>query len=69
MFNLNKEQLSKYTEWIKEHNKTCKYTDPMKQGAIGGRITFSFTPTGLGTLVQVKCMCGEVYDLSDCENW
>ena len=31
--------------------------------------TFSFTPTGLGTLVQVKCMCGEVYDLSDCENW
>lgn len=39
-------------------------------GAIGGSLTYSFTPTSLGTVVQVKHgLSGETLDLSDYENW
>ena len=37
-------------------------------GAIGGEVTFSFSPTGLGTVVQVKCR-DKVLDLTDYESW
>jgi hypothetical protein len=66
MFDLDKEQSIKYNEWTKGHDKVCKFTQPgASAGAIGGRLTFEFTPTGLGTIVRVKCACGEEVDLTD----
>ena len=38
-------------------------------GAIDGKTTFSFTPTSIGTVVKVKCVCGNEADLTDYENW
>lgn len=60
-FELNKEQVEKLDKW-KEHCKTYA-------GAIGGRISITFTPTGLGTCIEAKCICGEKIDLTDAENW
>ena len=41
----------------------------MNQGAIGGRLSYRFTPTGLGEIVVVTCACGEEVDLSFSEDW
>ena len=39
-------------------------------GAIGGGLTFSFTPTGIGTVVRVtEAITGEVLDLTDYDMW
>lgn len=39
-------------------------------GAIGGGLTYTFTPTGLGTFIKVKeYITQKEIDLSHCENW
>ena len=60
IFELCSEEIKKLNEWDK-HECTVKNN----QGAIGGRLTFFFTPTSLGTIIKVKCGCGEEIDLTD----
>lgn len=74
MFHLTDEQAQEIKDWRKTHK--CKLrTDShgvegeIYVGAIGGAIQYCFTPTGLGTLVTVKCACGESHDVSDTEDW
>ena len=67
MFDLDEEDSKKFTEWDGKHKKGCDcYHNP---GAIGGRLTFSFTPTGLGCITVIKCACGEKLDLTDYDSW
>ena len=47
-FALDSSQIAKLEEWFKTKDLT-EYT-----GAIGGRFTFSFTPTSLGDVVIVS---------------
>jgi hypothetical protein len=55
----------KFKNWDKKHT-ACRGQD----GAIGGRLTFSFTPTGLGTIIKVRCsICKREIDLTDTNNW
>lgn len=68
-FGLSKEEQIKFNKWIQKHNKKCKYSDSMKTGAIGGRLTYMFTPTSLGVITKVKCACGEEIDLTDTDLW
>jgi len=69
LFELSEQEQQDFDEWKVEHNKTCKFADPMSQGAIGGRLSFQFTPTSLGMITKVKCACGEEIDLTDVSNW
>lgn len=67
-------ELTKFRAWEVEHNKTCKFYDDGTQvaspsGAIGGRFTYSFTPTGLGHVVVVSCTCGMKINITDFDNW
>lgn len=65
-FCLTEEEENKYRSWLKEHNKIC----PIKySGAIGGKISFLFTPTSLGVITQVICSCREKINLTDYEGW
>ena len=38
-------------------------------GAIGGRWTYKLTPTGLGTIIVVQCICGEEENVTDFNSW
>jgi len=63
MFALTKEQSEKLNEWAKALKNG-------PTGAIGGRFTYSFTPTSLGTIVKVKCgLTNEEVDLTDYQDW
>lgn len=63
-FGLSEEQQTKLTEWTLTKDMEA-YT-----GAIGGRFTYSFTPTNLGTVVKVKDeLDGTKIDLSDYDSW
>lgn len=57
-FEITDQQQTEATEWATEHDKTCPYGDPMKQGAIGGSLTWKFTPTTIGIMASLCCACG-----------
>ncbi len=62
-FELTPEQAQEYNTW--DHFHCCNED----AGTIGGKVSFKFTPTGLGVCVQAMCICGAVLDLTDSENW
>ncbi len=64
----NNEDLEKYREFL---NHSCPYTRKEKPvtSAIGGALTYHFTPNNLGTTVKVSCACGAEVDLTRYENW
>jgi len=65
-FTLEPAQVKKFKKWNNKHKKTCKYAlDQTSMGAVGGRLTFSFIPTGIGCISEIKCACGEVLDVTD----
>lgn len=71
IFGLGEKQFKVYQEWRERHDKECPLTNG-KDAAIGGRTTFSFSPTGLGDIVTVKCSCeiGDLLvDLTFSEDW
>ena len=71
---LSESENSILEDWLSVHNKTCKLyddgtSDISPSGAIGGRLTYSFTPTSLGIITVVKCACGKEINLTDYDNW
>lgn len=74
VFKLDGRQTALVAEWLEGHDKDCPYYDdgasPISpSGAIGGRISYSFTPTGLGVITVVECACGDTRNLTDFDNW
>jgi hypothetical protein len=69
MFQLDKDEQKLFNEWLEEHDKTCPFKRPENQGAIGGRLTYCFTPTSLGVATSVKCACGEEVNVTDYGSW
>jgi hypothetical protein len=64
MFDLTEEDWAKIKVWQNE-NKPMAYS-----GAIGGRYTYEFTPTNLGTVVKVKDNLKKIeLDLTDYDSW
>jgi len=64
MFNLTDDQAKQVGGWGKDHG--CPLKD---QGAIGGALTYSFTPTSIGIVEKVSCACGKDLDLTDYDLW
>ena len=65
-FELNDNEM-KNLEKFDQHR--CAFKKPFACGAAGGRLTFSFVGTGIGTLVTVKCACGKEKDITDISEW
>ncbi len=70
-FKLSDTEYATYNNWMEVHNQTCKYHSNSGKisSAIGGRITFCFTPNSLGMCTVIKCACGEEIDLTDVSGW
>ncbi len=65
-FTLDATELATFTAWKTEHRKTCSMHT---RGASPGSLTFSFSPTTLGTKSEVTCACGANVDLTDYSAW
>ena len=64
-FQLNPEELKKLEQWI----KSLPGQDA-NLGAIGGRLTFSFTPNNLGCVIKViDNVSKQELDLTEYESW
>lgn len=62
-FSLSKIEEEAFNEWWKEHKHKCK-DKPYER-----HITFSFTPTGIGSIIVAKCSCGKKIDITDVDCW
>lgn len=73
MFDLTEQDHERISAWRKEQDEIVKRSQASivpNYGAIGGELTYSFTPTSLGTVVKVKH--GLTYnelDLTDYDSW
>jgi len=63
-FTLSEKEKTKLNEWIDNHDCVQVPT-----GAIGGKRTYCFTPTNIGTAIVIKCVCGKEIDLTTYEGW
>lgn len=61
VFMIDKDEAAKISAFTAEHHKLHKGKD----GAIGGRFTYCFTPTTLFIKVSCKCACGAECDATD----
>jgi len=57
-------------QFILAHEFRINHECPISNSStIGGRISYEFTPTGLGIIEVVKCTCGSKLDLTDYNTW
>jgi len=73
-FSLTEQQEKEIRKWREEHDCSLRTDDrgvkgEIYVGAIGGAITYQFTPTGLGICEGVKCACNQTLDLTDYDEW
>lgn len=67
-YRLSETELKTLKEWDERHLDERHGKEPYA-GAIGGRLSYIFTPTGLGVISKVKCMCGEEFNLTDWDHF
>ncbi len=58
MFDITTQDEVEIETWLNEHDKTCQFKERSSQGAAGGRLSYRFTPTGIGLMKKVTCACG-----------
>ena len=62
-FEITDENRQEFLKWWNQHS--CRYHNPPEGsrpaygGAIGGMLTYKFTDTSIGTVINAKCACGE----------
>ncbi len=62
LFSVDKMQIRKLSEFGHKHLECHK-------GGVGGALTYSFTPTSLGVIVKLNCVCGDKIDVTEYERW
>jgi hypothetical protein len=63
-FLITAEQQDAIHDWYTKHVNT-KHDGSLYAGAIGGELTYSFIPTGIGVVGTVTCVCGESFTFSE----
>lgn len=63
LFSVDKNQLQKLSEFGHKH------LDCDVASASGGALTYSFTPTSLGVIVKLTCVCGDKIDVTRYDKW
>ncbi|MGN0437000.1 MAG: hypothetical protein ACI4F4_00635 [Lachnospiraceae bacterium] len=60
-FPITKEENDGINNWIMDHEKKHKGG----HGVSGGKYTYEFTPTGIGTVGLIRCICGKSFCFRD----
>ncbi len=76
-FIVPKEELAEYEKWYKRHHTkhgNCRKAEKESgayscHGAIDGHLTWEFVGTSLGTIVSVRCSCGDSVNLTAKTDW
>jgi hypothetical protein len=73
-FETGRKNEDKLNAWLQTHVLDCTYWQPdengmLPQGAAGGAITYTFTPTMIGLVIKVQCACGAEEDVTDYDEW
>lgn len=67
-FPISEKESEKIKQWMKEHDNDF-YKDT-KIGTIGGRYTYEFQPTSLGTIgTIIDTLTGDKLTFRDCDSW
>lgn len=69
-FPISEEEQKSIREWMNKHDEKVHHArtlgDKLKLGGCcGGRYTYEFTPTSIGTIGTVKCSCGAKFTFQD----
>lgn len=69
-FPISKEEQEKIREWQLKHDAEKHGLKTIEQrlragGCIGGKLTYHFIPTSIGTIGEVECSCGEKFTFQD----
>lgn len=63
-FRMNEREEQDYKEFCQKH-RDCEFTS-----TLGGKISVTFVPAGLGSYISLKCnVCGETKDITDISDW
>jgi hypothetical protein len=69
-FGMSLEQTEKFRAWRDDPKIHEKCQKVERRTAIGGAITFSFTPNSLGMGIDASCcVCKNKIDLTDYDSW
>ena len=64
-FTPSDKELETSSKWIQDHKNRCT----SKDAAMGGKYSYCFTPTGVGEIFTVKCVCGEEVNATNFDSW
>lgn len=69
-FPISEEEQNAINKWCEQHENekhgvNTKEKRMRFQGCCGGRYTYEFVPTSIGTVGKIKCSCGETFTFSD----
>ena len=66
-FEIAATNLDKMNTWLQAHIPSCSYWQPenVERNAGTGVITYAFTPTSTGLLIEAQCKCGQKTDITD----
>lgn len=62
-FPISEDEQEKIKEWQRKHDKEVHGVTNVT--AIGGKYTYEFIPTSIGTFGSVKCTCGAKFDFQE----
>lgn len=65
-FVLNEKETKAIADWIENHNKEFHNGKPHCTG-IGRAFSYTFTPTSIGSIGEVICICGQTFCFRDLE--
>lgn len=60
-FPISEEESKAIRQWMDNHEKEHSG----RHGCCGGKYTYVFIPTSLGTIGTIKCFCGESFDFQE----
>lgn len=66
-FQLTDNEHAQATTWIHEHKNSCPCTGSKIDECRTSPISYIFTPSGIGTRIRLKCLCGDEMTIDS--NW